>query len=69
MARRKIQGMPTPDGGTITYDGADLVQEGNKDKDEIIEKAINLGEPIGVHMWSILLPMMISLGSMLKDII
>ncbi len=39
--------MPTPDGGSINYDGADLVQEGEKMKAEIIETAINLGEPMG----------------------
>jgi hypothetical protein len=51
MARRKVAGMPTPDGGTINYDGSDLVQEGQKDKDEIIENAIKLGEPMGVWLW------------------
>lgn len=50
-ARRKISGMPTPDGGSISYDGSDLVQEGEKMKEEIIEKAIALGEPLGPHMW------------------
>ena len=50
-SRRKIQGMPTPDGGSINYDGSDMVQEGQKDKDEIVEKAINLGEPMGVWLW------------------
>lgn len=49
--RRKVAGMPTPDGGTISYDGSDMVQEGEKDKELIIEKAINLGEPVGIHMW------------------
>jgi hypothetical protein len=50
-SRRKIAGMPTPDGGSITYDGADLVQEGEKAKDEIIERALNLGEPTPFFMW------------------
>lgn len=50
-ARRKITGMPTPDGGSISYDGSDLVQEGEKMKDEIVKKAIELGEPLGPHMW------------------
>ncbi len=50
-ARRKVAGMPTPDGGSINYDGSELVQEGIKDKDEIIEHAINLGEPMGVWQW------------------
>lgn len=50
-ARRKIQGMPTPDGGSITYDGSDLVQEGEKMKSEAIEEAIKLGEPLGFWLW------------------
>lgn len=50
-ARRKVAGMPTPDGGTINYDGSDLVQEGEKAKEEIIENAIKLGEPLQVHLW------------------
>jgi hypothetical protein len=44
-ARRKISGMPTPDGGSISYDGSDLCQEGEKMKEEIIQKALHLGEP------------------------
>lgn len=44
-ARRKINGMPTPDGGSISYDGSDLCQEGEKMKEEIIQKALHLGEP------------------------
>ena len=51
MSRRKITGMPTPDGGTISYDGSDLVQEGIEQKEKTIEKAINLGEPLMVHIW------------------
>lgn len=48
MARRKISGMPTPDGSSISYDGGDLVQEGTKTKEEILETAIKLGEPLSV---------------------
>lgn len=54
MVRRKISGMPTPDGGSINYDGAELVTEGTEMKNNIVEKAINLGEPLQVHMWNIL---------------
>lgn len=50
-SRRKISGMPTPDGGSISYDGSDLVSEGEKMKEDTIKKAIDLGEPIGFHMW------------------
>ena len=51
MARRKIGNFPSADGGSISYDGDALVQEGTKEKDEIIEKAINMGEPLQVHVW------------------
>jgi len=51
MARRKIAGMPTPDGGSINYDGSDLVQEGEKQREEIEQRAINLGEPLGMWQW------------------
>lgn len=50
-ARRKINGLPTPDGGSLNYDGSDLVGEGEKMKEEIIEKANQLGEPIGIWMY------------------
>lgn len=50
-SRRKITGMPTPDGGSISYDGGDLVQEGEKMRAEIIEIALKLGEPMGVWNW------------------
>ncbi len=50
-SRRKIQGMPSPDGGSINYDGSELIQEGEKMKEEIIERAINLGEPLLPHTW------------------
>lgn len=69
MARRKVAGMPTPDGGSINYDGSDLVQEGTQMKQEIIEKAIKLGEPMGVWLWS-LLPFIIALvGSSIKSMV
>lgn len=51
MSRRKISGMPTPDGGSINYDGSDLVQEGENSKEQILEEAIKLGEPLGVWTW------------------
>jgi len=50
-ARRKVAGMPTPDGGSITFDGGDLVQEGIKERDELTEKAIKYGEPLSIYMW------------------
>lgn len=50
-ARRKVSGMPTPDGGSISYDGSDMVSEGEKMKEEITENALKLGEPIGMWQW------------------
>jgi hypothetical protein len=51
MARRKIANMPSPTGGNMQTDGEALIQEGNKELDEITNKAILLGEPLGVHIW------------------
>jgi len=51
MARRKIANMPSPTGGNLQTDGEALVQEGNKELEEIAEKATKMGEPLGVHMW------------------
>lgn len=50
-ARRKISGMPLPDGGSISYDGSDLVQEGLTAKEKIVDQAIELGEPLGIYTW------------------
>jgi len=50
MSRRKISGMPTPDGGSISYDGSDLVQEGEKMKENILKEALDLGEPLSVYV-------------------
>jgi hypothetical protein len=44
--RRKLS-IPSPDGGTMNMDGDALVTEGRDEKKEIIELAINLGEPMG----------------------
>lgn len=48
MARRKIQGVPTPDGGTLTYDGESLVAEGTELKEKTLQEAIFQGEPLGI---------------------
>ncbi len=50
-ARRKITGIPMPDGSTLTMDGEAMVAEGQELKDKLLEKAINLGEPVGIHAW------------------
>lgn len=44
--RRKLN-VPGPDGGSVSLDGDSLVQEGNKELEEIVNKAIRLGEPLG----------------------
>lgn len=49
--RRKLSGLPTPDGGTMQYDGEALSSEGEKMKDEIIQKALSLGEPDRVFVY------------------
>ncbi len=46
--RRKLAGIPMPDGGTLNLDGDALVKEGQEAKDKIIEKAIHLGEPMPI---------------------
>jgi hypothetical protein len=50
-ARRKINGIPMPDGSTLTMDGEALVAEGTEAKEKLIEKAINLGEPLRIEKW------------------
>ena len=50
-ARRKLNGIPGPDGGTITLDGSDLVTEGRDEKKEIVQEALNLGEPMPIILW------------------
>lgn len=67
-ARRKLAGFPLPDGGSINYDGGDLVQEGEKAKEELTNKAIALGEPLGVYLWN-LLPLLFTLAGVLKSIV
>jgi hypothetical protein len=51
MARRKVAGMPSPDGGGINMDGESLVKEGEEAKKELIETAIKLGEPLQIFTW------------------
>jgi hypothetical protein len=68
-ARRKIAGVPMPDGSTLALDGEAMVTEGQAAKDGIIEKAIKLGEPMGVYTWSWLIPLLSMVGSAIKDIV
>ena len=50
-ARRKIQGIPGPDGGSITFDGNDLVSEGKDEYDKIVEFALSVGEPLSIYLY------------------
>jgi hypothetical protein len=49
-ARRKYTSFPSPDGGTITLDGASLVTEGLEEKKQAVQDAILLGEPLQIHI-------------------
>jgi len=49
--RRKIAGIPLPDGGTLALDGEALANEGKEEREALVEKAIHLGEPLMVHKW------------------
>lgn len=49
-ARRKVSNMPGPDGSTVGMDGDAMVTEGAKMREELIKKAISLGEPMPVVM-------------------
>jgi hypothetical protein len=46
-ARRKLSGLPAPDGGQLTLNGEALVSEGNAEKVQSVQDAILLGEPLG----------------------
>lgn len=50
QSRRKLQGIPGPDGGQITLDGGDLVTEGREEYDKAVEFAISVGEPLGLYV-------------------
>jgi hypothetical protein len=50
-ARRKFGAIPSPDGGTITFDGEALVQEGKEEYEKACADAILLGEPMGPYLW------------------
>lgn len=50
-SRRKLSGIPGPDGGSISLDGGDLVTEGRDEYDKIVEFALSVGEPLPVIVW------------------
>jgi hypothetical protein len=47
MARGKFSGLPSPDGGSLTMNGADLITRGNEMRDKIIDQANSLADPLG----------------------
>ena len=47
--RRKL-GVPGPDGGSIALDGDALVQAGQEEKNNIVQTALNWGEPMGFYL-------------------
>lgn len=49
--RRKFAGIPSPDGGTINFDGEALVQEGREEYEKAVQDAINFGEPMAPYLW------------------
>ena len=50
-ARRKIAGIPMPDGGALSLDGDAMVAEGKEEKQNIIKEALDLGEPLSIYKW------------------
>lgn len=50
-SRRKLSGIPGPDGGAITLDGSELVTEGREEYEKAVEFAISVGEPLGFYVW------------------
>lgn len=51
-ARKKYGGLPSPDGGTINMDGAELVTSGEEAiKNELIEFAKKNGEPLKAYLF------------------
>jgi len=48
QARRKLSGIPGPDGGSIASDGEALVTEGREEYEKALEFAISLGEPLPI---------------------
>lgn len=51
MVRRKVANMPSPTGGTLATDGAELIAEADKELEEITKRAIELGEPMHIYVW------------------
>lgn len=63
QVRRKIAGIPLPDGGSLGLDGEALIAEGTEERNGLIEKAIHLGEPLPIVKWAWLLPFLALLSN------
>ena len=50
-ARSKFGGIPTPDGGALQMNGNSLRTEGQEEKKQALEDAMNLGEPLPIILW------------------
>jgi len=50
-SRSKFSGIPSPDGGSLTLNGADLVQQGEAEWAALAERANLLGEPLPIILW------------------
>ena len=50
-ARSKFGGIPSPDGGTLNLNGDAMRTEGQQEKAQAVQDAINLGEPLGIFLW------------------
>jgi len=69
QVRRKLAGIPLPDGSSLGLDGEALIAEGTEERNGLIEKAIYLGEPLQIVKWLWLLPLLLSLGSLASTIV
>jgi hypothetical protein len=49
--RSKFNGLPSPDGGSITLNGDALRTEGQEEKKQALEDAVLLGEPLGPFLF------------------
>lgn len=50
-ARSKFNGIPSPDGGTMTFNGDALRTEGQEEKKQCVQDAILHGEPLPIIIW------------------
>lgn len=48
---RSKRALPTPDGGSTTFNGEDLLSWGRQEQKEIIKLAMEMGEPPGIYVY------------------